>query len=143
MVNSHQLPNLDQILRFQLRLYDLASLFKAALETIDNNDAALFRVLVVMVRVLGGDGFAEDVRVDLGHVGSVGADARDVAALAAAFVGGEELGGEEGLHGGGGAEDYFERISQDTWVIWEMDVEMGEGRGIARLTIGFADLFFQ
>lgn len=57
-----------------------------------------------MVFMLGRNGVAEDVRVELEHVRAVRADGGDVAALFAAFGGDEVLGGEKGGRGGGAKE---------------------------------------
>ena len=61
-------------------------------------------MLVVVVFVLAGDGLAQDVGMDLGHVGPVAADEADVAALLAALGAGEVFGGEE-RGGAGRAEE--------------------------------------
>lgn len=59
----------------------------------------------MMVVMVGRDGLAQDVRVDLDHVRSVAADGAEVAPLAAAFGAGEQFGGEERGEACGAEED--------------------------------------
>lgn len=114
LFQHEQLADLDELVGSHGGLDDLAGFLEGAVERVDNQHALGARVFVVrevmlvVVAAAGGFGldlYADDVRVQLDHVRGVGADGGDVAAFAAAFVGGEELGREERRGGRRGAED--------------------------------------
>lgn len=105
LLDHEELSDLDEVLRRDARLDDLACLLEARFQRVDDDDAAFVRVPVVVVFVVWGDGVAEDVRVDLAHVRPVAADRAYVSAFFSAFGAGEVFGWEESGGAGRAAED--------------------------------------
>ena len=83
------------MLRRDSRLDDFARLPQTSFQRINDDDAAFIRMLVMVVFVVRFDGMAQDVGVNLTHVGTVAAYQTYVSPFLSAFGAGEVLGREE------------------------------------------------
>ena len=93
------------MLRRDSRLDDLARLPQTGFQGIDDDDAAFIRMLMMMVFVVRFDGMAQDVGMDLTHVGTIAAYQTYVSPFLSAFGAGEVLGREERGAAGRAEED--------------------------------------